>query len=392
MPDAAAEAYAAEMEQRLQRPLRVMQITHDLAIGGLQQVVLTLCKTIRRDQFECSVLCLRNLGPFEHELRARGIAVFSLSRKPGNADYFSFLKVAKILRNQRIDVIHTHNTHPLIDGTMGAMLAGVKTIIHTDHARQFPDKRRYMVFENLLSHFVYRMIGVSDDTSNNLRKYERISKERLLTIPNGIDPEPYNLPVDCKEVRRSLGVPPDGSIIGTIARLSTEKALGEALEAFSRVKRQRPQTYFVIVGEGPCEQELRDKAQALGLQDSVIFTGRRVDIPRIVRTIDIFVLSSFREGLPMAVLEAMAGGCPIVAYAVGGVPNAVISGQNGYLVTRGACDEMAARITELLDDSEKRRSFGKRGREIFIEKFSAETMTKAYERLYMRLSAEKTEI
>ena len=125
------------------KKIRLMQITHDLAIGGLQQVVVNLCRTINRDKFDVFVLCLRAMGEFVPEVEKSGIKVFFLPQKKGT-DYFSFLKVAKILRREKIDVIHTHNTQPFIDGTIGALFSGVKTIIHTDHARAFPDKKRYM--------------------------------------------------------------------------------------------------------------------------------------------------------------------------------------------------------------------------------------------------------
>ena len=144
-----------------------MQITHDLGIGGLPQIVVNICKTVDRDRFDLSVLCLRGLGEFVPEIEKLGIQVILLPQNVG-IDYLAFLKVAKILRDRKIDVIHTHNTQPLIDGTLGALLAGVKTIVHTDHSRQFPDKRRYMFAEWLMSHFVYKMVGVSHPTSHDL--------------------------------------------------------------------------------------------------------------------------------------------------------------------------------------------------------------------------------
>lgn len=173
-----------------------MQITHDLAIGGLQQVIVTLCKTIDREKFDISVLCLRDLGELVPEVTKLGIDVMLLPQKKDRTDYLSFLKVSKILRKNKIDVIHTHNTQPLIDGTLGALLSGVKSIIHTDHSREFPDKRRYMFAEWLLSHFVYRMVGVSVPTSLDLVKYEKISPRKIMTILNGIDTLNYSVSVD----------------------------------------------------------------------------------------------------------------------------------------------------------------------------------------------------
>ena len=181
----------------MSEPIRLMQITHDLAIGGLQQVVVNLCQTIDREMFHITVLCLRALGPLTEELEKIGIKVILLPQKEEGTDYFSFLKVAKILRCERIQVIHTHNTQPLVDGTIGAILSvGKRRIIHTDHARQFPDKYRYMFSEWCMSHFVYKMVGVSEQTTKNLRKYEKIPSRKLMSIANGIDGSRFAIKID----------------------------------------------------------------------------------------------------------------------------------------------------------------------------------------------------
>jgi glycosyltransferase involved in cell wall biosynthesis len=164
--------YLREKESKArEKKIKLMQITHDLKIGGLQQVVVNICKSIDRNIFDISVLCLRNLGGFVPEIEKMGIKVHLLPKKRNGVDYLSFLKVAKILRDQRVDIIHTHNTQPLIDGTIGALLSGVKTVVHTDHSREYPDKRRYMFAEWLISHFVYKIVGVSEPTSRDLIKY-----------------------------------------------------------------------------------------------------------------------------------------------------------------------------------------------------------------------------
>ena len=167
----------------MDRKIRVMQITHDLAIGGLQQVVVNLCNSIDRERFDISVMCLRERGEFATDVEAKGIKVFDLP-KTDKTDYFAFLKVAKVLKQERIDVIHTHNTQPFVDGTIAALLSGVSSIIHTDHARSFPDKKRYMFAEWLMSHFAYKVVGVSDHTSSNLIKYEKISRKNNAQHPH----------------------------------------------------------------------------------------------------------------------------------------------------------------------------------------------------------------
>src|SRR5690349_3649568 len=148
--------------------IRVVQVTETLALGGLEQVVVTLCRSLDRNEFEPSVLCLTAGGPFEEDLRELGIPVHVMERTPGKPDYLSFAKTRRFLRMHPADVVHTHNTGAFLFGGFGARLAGVRTLVHTDHARAFPDKMRYMVAENLMARLAYRVVGVSEDTTRSL--------------------------------------------------------------------------------------------------------------------------------------------------------------------------------------------------------------------------------
>lgn len=371
--------------------MRIVQITHDLAIGGLQRVVATLCTTADPSRFECSVLCLRKAGPLADELRAAGIAVTVLPNPGGTTDYQKYRKVAHYLRVNKVDAVHTHNTEPLLDGALGAALARIPTIVHTDHARSFPDKRRYMIAEYIVSHLLYRFVAVSNAAKHDLVRYERIPRRLLTTIPNGVDPRPYQQPVDNRKTRRRFGIPSRGEIVGVIGRLSPEKAVADALDAFGCVLRELPDTHCIIVGEGPCEHSLRERARSLGIASRVHFLGGQSNIADIMHMLDIFLLCSVREGLPMALLEAMAGAKPTVATAVGGVPSAVDHGKTGLLVRAGDIDAMAAETARLLSSRRMRAAFGKAARLRFEQRFCARIMTSAYERLYVRKAPDDAE-
>jgi len=361
-----------------------MQITHDLAIGGLQQVVVNICKTIDRNTFDISVLCLRNLGEFVPEVEELGIKVFYLPQKQNGTDYFSFLKVAKILRQEKVDIIHTHNTQPFIDGTIGALLTGVKTIVHTDHARDFPDKRRYMFAEWLMSHFAYKVIGVSDHTSHNLIKHEKILPRKIITILNGIDGSKYNITINKDNKKRELGIKRCGPIIGLGVRLSEQKGITYLLQAMPEVIKFFPDITLVIAGEGPCEDELKKDALHLGIDQHVLFIGPRLDIPELLKLFDLYVLPSLWEGLPIVLLEAMAAGCPIVSTNVGGMPMAIKHGENGSLVKPKQPQELSYEIIKLLENEQLRKKYSQNGKRTFQEHFSAEHMTRYYEKLYLR--------
>jgi glycosyltransferase involved in cell wall biosynthesis len=362
-----------------------MQITHDLAIGGLQQVVLNICRAIDRNRFNVSVLCLRGLGEFAPEVERMGIRVLRIPEKKSGTDYFSFVKVARILRQEKVEVVHTHNTQPFVDGTLAAILAGIKTIIHTDHARNFPDKRRYMFAEWLMSHFASKIVGVSEHTSKNLVKFERISAKKIVTIPNGIYGPQFDIKIDKEKKRRELNIQGSGPIIGIGVRLTEQKGITYLLKAMAEVIRVFPEITLVIAGQGPLGGALKKEAVGLKISKNVLFAGPRLDIPELLKLFDLYVLPSLWEGLPMVLLEAMAAGCPIIATDVGGVIMAVQDKQNGSLVEPGNPKALSSEIIRLLSNKDLRDQYSENGMKLFREKFSAEVMTRKYEKLYLRM-------
>ncbi len=372
-----------EQPERSDR-VALVQITHDLAIGGLQQIVVNLCRFIDRQRFDVSVLCLRRLGELAPEIERLGIPVTLLPGRTGHTDYFAFLKVARVLRHRKAAVLHTHNTQPLVDGTLGGLLAGVRTVVHTDHARQFPDKRRYMLAEWVMSHFVHRMVGVSDHTSQNLMKYEHVSPRKIVTIPNGIDGSRYDVRIDPGSLRREFGLEPDGPIIGACVRLTEQKGITFLLQAMTRIRRVFPRAALLVAGQGGLEPALRQEARDLGIDSDVRFLGARLDVPALLRLFDVYALPSIWEGLPLILLEAMAAGCPIVGTDVGGVPTAVEPGVNGLLVRPGDPDALAEAIIQVLSNPSLAQEFASRGLDRFQRLFSAEAMARRYEALYLR--------
>ncbi|MGI9628607.1 MAG: glycosyltransferase, partial [Longimicrobiales bacterium] len=185
---------------------RVLQVTEDLGVGGLERVIATLCRNLDPRRFDPAVVCLRDGGEFADELELEGVPIFQLPYDPSRADYFAFRQVARILRRHHVDVVHTHNTGAFVAGGVGALLARTPTLIHTDHARDFPDKLRYVVAENLLSRLAHRVVGVSEHTTENLVRYERLPRKKLVTIHNGIDVAVGASGGRPEELRRELGI------------------------------------------------------------------------------------------------------------------------------------------------------------------------------------------
>jgi len=365
--------------------LRLMQITHDLAIGGLQQVIVNLCRFINKEKFDVSVLCLRELGSYTKEVENMGIKVILLPQAEKGTDYFSFLKIAKILKREKTDIIHTHNTQPFVEGSLGSLLApNVKVIVHTDHARVFPDKKRYMFSEWLMSHFAWRVVGVSDHTSQNLIKYEKISPRKIITIPNGIDGSKFDIKIDKEKKKKELGLIGFDPIIGLGVRLAEQKGITYLLKAMPRVIEYFPNIALVIAGEGPLESDLQNEAKTLGIRKNVHFVGPRLDMPELLKLFDIYILPSLWEGMPMVLLEAMAASCPILSTHVGGIPSVIRDGENGLLAKPKDSNQTSNQIIKILTNKHLSDKYSKQARQDFMSQFTAAGMASEYETLYLK--------
>lgn len=361
---------------------RVLQITPGMGVGGIPSVIRALCDYADGDRYEHTVLCLNYVGDTGDAMAAEGYRVDSLPER-GRSPYLAFLTVAEYLRENRFDIVHTHNTQACMDGIPAAALSRVPLVIHTDHARLYPDKRRYIMAERLLFPVAHRVVGVSEHTTGCIRQHHGLSESRLVTIPNGIDGTRFE-GERTKAVIRELGFEGSGPFLGVACRLVEQKALHNMIEALPAVREAFPDAQFLISGEGPLREMLERTAAERGVADAVHFLGVRHDMDRFLAALDVFVLPSDWEGLPMVVLEAMAAGCPIVASAVGGVPTAVRDGENGFTVPPADPAALARALLRLLGDEGLQASFSTETRRLFNERFTASAMASGYEELYAR--------
>jgi glycosyltransferase involved in cell wall biosynthesis len=189
--------------------------------------------------------------------------------------------------------------------------------------------------------------------------------------------------VDRHTKKRELGITGDGPVIGLGVRLTKQKGITYLLRAMPEIIRQYPDVTLVIAGEGDIEKKLKKEASDLGVAKNTLFIGPRLDMSEVVKVLDLYVLPSLWEGLPMVLLEAMSAGCPIVATNVGGSHIAVIDGESGSLVAPKDSKALEGEIIRLLGDKQLRDGYAKRGRELFTSRFTARAMTSQYENLYL---------
>jgi glycosyltransferase involved in cell wall biosynthesis len=235
-----------------------------------------------------------------------------------------------------------------------------------------------------------RVIAVSDSVKQEILNHN-ISAGKVLTICNGIDTNRFNNPKKIENVRREFGIDKSYKIIGTVGRLSEEKGHIHLLNAATKVFQEYPKVVFLVVGDGPLRNDLEEKASALrqtqhveknGPESPFIFAGVRSDMPAIYSLMDIFVLPSLTEGLPMVLLEAMASQKPIVATNVGAIPKVIEHGHSGLLVQPGDTKGLAKAITDLLANPQKAYGLAKNARRKVKQQFSSERMAERYVEVY----------
>ena len=236
--------------------IHVVQATFGMGIGGMERVIMDLCRYVDPEKFRFTVCCISVRGPLADQIEAEGVPVIYCENQTRIGKYLRGLELGRILREQRADILHTHNTTALIDGLIGSRIAGVPVMIHTDHCKNYPIEWRWTVAENLASRLVDRVVAVSHHTKSELMQYERIAESKVTVIHNGINPRPSrNVSVDA--LRREFGFSSDQLIVGAIGRLEPQKGLDLLLTAAPNILQSDPRVRFLIVGGGSLEAELK---------------------------------------------------------------------------------------------------------------------------------------
>jgi glycosyltransferase involved in cell wall biosynthesis len=386
----------------------VLHIITRLIVGGAQEtVMLTADMLSDRPGWQVDVVSGPQTGPegsLIESVRERGVHLTiepSLVREVNPLkDLLAFIRLVRFIKRGDYAVVHTNSSKAGILGRWAAWLAGLAgppaagprpAIIHTvhgwgHHERQHPLARRFFILlEQLTAPITDKLIVVSPlNTEKGLR--DNIARpEKYITIRSGIDLEHFRQPERSREaVRGELGIPQDAPVVGTVTRLSAQKAPLDFVAAAAEVAEQRPDVHFVVVGDGPLRAEVEAEIAAQGLSERVHLTGLRRDVPDLMHSFDLFALSSLWEGLPRVLPQAMAAGLPIVATAVDGNAEAVTDGVNGFLTSPGNPQAFAEALLELLAAPELAARMGQAGLER-VEEFSARQMVSDIEALYQAL-------
>lgn len=369
-----------------------------LIIGGAQENTMLTAQLLMADGWAVEIVSgpqTGSEGSLIETVQERGILLIlepTLVREVNPVkDLLAIWRLARLMRQGKYTIVHTHSSKAGIVGRWAAKLAGVPVIVHTvhgwgHHERQHPLIRAYYIWlEKLTLPITDKLIVVS---SLNIEKglADGIGKpENYVVIRSGIELDRFGHPQVSREATRAAwGIPQDAVVIGSVTRLSPQKAPRDFVQAAAEVAQRYPQAYFMMVGDGPLRGEVEALAAQLGIADRLVLTGLRRDVPELMAAFDLFALSSLWEGLPRVLPQAMATSLPIVATACDGSAEAITEGVNGFLVPPGEPALLAERLCRLLEDPTLAKQMGAAGYARVAE-FSDRGMVDAIATLYTKL-------
>jgi glycosyltransferase involved in cell wall biosynthesis len=363
--------------------------------GGAEGLALSVATRLDPERFE-STLCVSrwplpgapsaSSADALEQLSASGTRVLGLGRH-GKLDAWVWTRLARFLRRERVDVLHAHKFGSNLWGTLLGRVTRVPVVLAHEHTWSYEGKplRRFLD-RQLIARGADRFIAVSREDQRRMIEIEHIDARDTLFIPNGVVSMP---PPSDRDVRAELRIPSSAQVIGVVGGLRPQKAHHVLLSAAALLIERWPGLHTLIIGDGPERASLERLTAELDLQNTVHFLGSRTDVPDLLSALDIAVCCSDFEGSPLSVMEYMDASLPVVASAVGGLPELIEPGVHGLLVPPNDPPALAAALAELLDDPARARAMGVRARERRRSEFGIDSLVHRLEDLYVRLLAEK---
>lgn len=387
--------------------LRVLQIIGNLDIGGAQEVVRTLADYLKQNDCFVVVCSLRD-GPIRQEIEKLGIPVEIIDgRRSSITSFPAYIRdlrrirssIKNLVNKYQVNIVQTHLLRALDFLVLSIKnRSGLPLVFWTVHNQQYalradqiPQHKWLLKPKQSMHRRLYRTlarrsngwIAVSDEVGTAIRQDYRLpSKTRV--ILNGVDTQRYPAKIDRERFRQALGLHDDTRVAVVVGTLKEQKGHRVLIEAAQILAPTHPNLVFLLAGDGALRSELEDQARTAGLDGQVRFLGSRSDIPELLAASDLFVLPSLWEGLPMALIEAMASSLPVIATRVSGTQNAMIPNRTGLVVEPGDPQALAEAITAVLAGPAHARDMGRAARQRIEECYSAQAQAKAHIALYLK--------
>jgi glycosyltransferase involved in cell wall biosynthesis len=358
--------------------VRIAQLIDSLNIGGAETLQLTYAQAAARQNLPATVISLRKRpeSPLPAQIQQTGAKLIELDA-PRLTDPNRFLQLLRTLRREKIEVIHAHLTYAILLGGLASRLTGIPIVasIHNTTSDRFGRAENFF-----LRHFTDHVIAVGTAVAATYQPI--LGKKTITTLPNPVAALP-SLPVEEQTRLRAtlMSGDPSRPMLLSVGRLEPQKGLHDLLQAASLVRQHIPNVFFAIAGTGSQHPQLQAQISKLGLEQTVELRGPRSDIPALLAACDAFVIASHWEGLPIALLEAMSAGRPIIATRVGDIPN-VLNSQTGLLVAPQEPQQLAAAIRQMLDNLPQAKQMGQAARQYVQQHHSPEAWLKQLNQIY----------
>jgi len=374
-----------EPGRSLKRPIRVFHLIKGLGRGGAEMLLSESLRFADRRVFEYSYgYLLPWASALVPTLAAQGVSVTCLQAGSNLRILLSGRRLSALLQRERIDILHCHLPLAGVVGRIASRLSGIPAV-YSEHNKQ----ERYHPITRVLNRVTWnwqaRAIAVSADVSRSIRSHIH-STIPVDVVLNGVDTDRFHRRgVDAESVRRTLGIPQDAPVVGSVAVFREQKRLRDWVEAARLIRRRNPRVRFIVVGDGPLMREVGVAVQDAGLETILHLPGLQEDVRPFLAAMDVYMMSSIFEGLPVALLEAMSMECVPVCTSVGGIPEVVRDGVNGLLAPPELPGVLAERVSGLLEDPLHLRGLGAVARSTVTERFSMRRMTSELERIYLEV-------
>lgn len=365
--------------------VRILHLIKSLGRGGAEKLLPETLRFHNRQRFDWGyAYYLPWKNQMVGELEQHGVRVECFNLSNNFQILLGIPRLVHYLLQQKIQILHAHLPWAGIAGRIAGRIAGIK-VVYTEHNRQ----ERYHVVTRLLNLWTlglcHQVVAVSGEVAASIRRFKG-AEFPVTVIKNGVNTEKFDPQSEGKEIKSRLGIPPRSLVVGNVCVFRVQKRLDVWVDAAARLIRDNPDVYFLLVGAGPLFPRIEEEVQKRGLVNRLLLPGLQVDARPYLAAMDIFMMTSEFEGLPVAMLEAMAMEKAIVSTDVGGIPEVVTDGIEGYLVPGTHPEECATKVNLLLHDPARILACGKKARERVSSAFSIKQMVESLEHLYDQLS------
>jgi L-malate glycosyltransferase len=368
------------------RRTRVLYLSHAFMVGGAEEMVLNLVRHLP-DRFEPVVMCINQAGPIGEEIRDTGVPFSVLGLTPGLARPLDVLRLRDALGAVAPTIVHTFLLTGSLYGRFAAMMSGVPIVIGTEVNIYEKKQPLHARFERWLMRGTDAVIASAGSVKDYYVTQVEADPEKVDVIYNAVDWAQLQTTMTRDEFRKSIAVPVDAPAAGIIARLTEQKAHRVLFESMAQPELSA--LHLVVVGDGELRDDLRRRAEALGIQGRVHFLGARRDLGNVLAAVDIFAMPSYWEGLPLSMVLAMGAGLPVVASRVAGIPEVVTDRVSGLLVDAGDSAQLARALSALVEDPALRAQLGAAARAFVRPRFGVDGYVTSVSALYDRLLAAK---